>query len=138
MNTQVSVAIHILSLLSIEEEPISSKLIAGSINSNPTLVRKICKYLKDGQLIESQQGKAGYKLSKPASEITLGAVYQLIQEEDHFAKIHQDTNPDCIVGRNIQSALNDVYSKVDLKIVEELNQTTLEALATQMTQPVMS
>lgn len=132
MNTQISVAIHILSLISIEETPISSKMIAGSINSNPTLVRKICKYLKNGQLIESQQGKSGYKLSKPASEITLGAVYLLIHEEDHFAKIHQGTNPDCVVGRNIQAALDDVYSKVDLKIVETLNRTTLEDLTTQM------
>ncbi|MGK9044242.1 Rrf2 family transcriptional regulator [Mammaliicoccus vitulinus] len=132
MNTQISVAIHILSLLSINEEPISSKFIAGSINSNPTLVRKICKYLRNGNLIESQQGKSGYKLSKTADQITLGDVYRLIQEEDHFAKIHQDTNPDCVIGKNIQTALDEIYTNVDLKIIEELNTTTVKDLAKKM------
>nr|WP_263314180.1 Rrf2 family transcriptional regulator [Mammaliicoccus sp. Marseille-Q6498] len=132
MNTQISVAIHILSLLSINEEPLSSKFLAGSINSNPTLVRKICKYLRNGHLIESQQGKSGYKLSIPANQISLGDVYRLIQEEEHFAKIHQDTNPECVIGKNIQSALNGIYTNVDLKIIEELNQTTIEDLATEM------
>ncbi|MEB7657734.1 Rrf2 family transcriptional regulator [Mammaliicoccus vitulinus] len=132
MNTQISVAIHILSLLSINEEPISSKFIASSINSNPTLVRKICKYLRNGNLIESQQGKSGYKLSKAADQIALGDVYRLIQEEDHFAKIHQDTNPDCVIGKNIQTALDEIYTNVDLKIIEELNTTTVKYLAMKM------
>lgn len=132
MNTQISVAIHILSLLSINEEPISSKFIASSINSNPTLVRKICKYLRNGNLIESQQGKSGYKLSKTADQIALGDVYRLIQEEDHFAKIHQDTNPDCVIGKNIQTALDEIYTNVDLKIIEELNTTTVKDLAMKM------
>lgn len=133
MNTQISVAIHILSLLSINDEPISSKYIASSINSNPTLVRKICKFLKNGNLIDSQQGKSGYKLSKSADQIALGDVYHLIKEEEHFAKIHQDTNPDCLIGKNIQTALDEIYTEVDLKIIEELNKTTIKDLATKMT-----
>lgn len=133
MNTQISVAIHILSLLSINDEPISSKYIASSINSNPTLVRKICKFLKNGNLIDSQQGKSGYKLSKSAYQIALGDVYHLIQEEEHFAKIHQDTNPDCLIGKNIQTALDEIYTEVDLKIIEELNKTTIKDLVTKMT-----
>lgn len=132
MNTQISVGIHILSLLAINEEPLSSKYLASSINSNPTLVRKICKYLRNGKLIESQQGKSGYQLSKPANKITLGDVYQLIQEEEHFLKIHQDTNPKCIVGKNIQSTLDNIYSEVDSKIIKELDQTTIEDLSKQI------
>ena len=41
MNTQFSVAIHILTLLATEQEPVSSQYIASSINSNATLVRKM-------------------------------------------------------------------------------------------------
>ncbi|PTJ89334.1 transcriptional regulator, partial [Mammaliicoccus sciuri] len=59
-------------------------------------------------------------------------VYRLIQEEDHFAKIHQDTNPDCVIGKNIQTALDEIYTNVDLKIIEELNTTTVKDLAMKM------
>lgn len=136
VNTQISVAIHILSLLSVNKEPISSKFIAGSINSNPTLVRKICKYLRNGNLIESQQGKSGYRLAQSAEQILLGEVYKLIQDEEHFAKIHQDTNPDCIIGQNIQSALDDVYTQVDQQIIDTLNQTSILDLTSKMTDTV--
>ena len=76
MNSQFSIAVHILSLLSLEEDPVSSQYIASSVNSNPSLVRKICRYLKNGQFITSTQGVTGYKLTQSASQILLGEVFR--------------------------------------------------------------
>lgn len=129
LNTQFSVSIHILSLLAIEKEAVSSQYIADSINSNATLVRKICRYLKNGHFIHSSQGKAGYNLSIPATEIKLGDLYQLIfSETAHFAKIHNDTNPNCYVGKNISHALDEIYNEVDHAIVNQLNIYTIQSV----------
>ena len=126
MNTQFSVAIHILVLLAAEKEPSSSQYIASSVNSNATLVRKICRYLKDGHFIKSSQGVAGYSLNTRASEINLGAVYQYIfNAETHFAKIHQDTNPNFPIGHNITHVLDDIYQEVDQAIIDKLSNYTI-------------
>lgn len=127
MNTQFSVAIHILTLLATEQEPVSSQYIAASINSNATLVRKICRYLKEGNLISSNQGVSGYSLKQPETSILLGQVFQIIfNQETHFAKIHGNTNPDCYVGKNISSALDSIYSEVDQAILKQLNNYSIQ------------
>lgn len=126
MNSQFSIAIHILSLLSLEHEPISSQYIASSVNSNPSLVRKICRYLKDGEFITSTQGVAGYSLNKPADTIYLGDVFRYTTNIDsHFVKIHEDINTHCPVGKNITPALNDIYNEVDSSIINKLNSYTI-------------
>ena len=129
MNTQFSVAIHILVLLATEKEPSSSQYIASSVNSNATLVRKICRFLKDGHFIKSSQGVAGYSLNLPADEINLSAVYQhIFATATHFAKIHQDTNPSCPVGNNITHILDDIYQEVDQTIINKLSHYTIASI----------
>ena len=129
MNTQFSVSIHILTLLATEKEPVSSQYIADSINSNATLVRKICRYLRDGHYIQSSQGISGYSLSSSANEIHLGDLYQLIFSETmHFAKIHKATNQHCHVGKNISHALDEIYSEVDTTIINKLNTYTIQSV----------
>ena len=129
MNTQFSVSIHILSLLAIKNEPVSSQYIADSINSNATLVRKLCRYLRDGNFIQSSQGIAGYSLSCSSNDIKLGDLYKLIfADTTHFAKIHGHTNTDCPVGKNITPALDEIYSDVDETIINKLNAYTIKSV----------
>ncbi|PHK49597.1 Rrf2 family transcriptional regulator [Staphylococcus edaphicus] len=129
MNTQFSVSIHILTLLSTEQEPVSSQYIADSINSNATLVRKLCRYLKEGRYIQSSQGISGYSLSCAANEIKLGQLYQLVFSDSmHFAKIHKDTNQHCHVGKNISHALDDIYTEIDDTIINKLNTYTIQSV----------
>jgi len=127
LNTQFSVSIHILSLLAMEKEPISSQYIASSINSNATLVRKLCRSLKKGNYIQSSQGISGYSLSCKVDDIALGNLYELIfSEMSHFAKIHTNTNTNCPVGKNISHALDAIYSDVDKTIINKLNTYTIK------------
>jgi DNA-binding IscR family transcriptional regulator len=127
MNSQFSIAVHILSLLSLEHQPVSSQYIASSVNSNPSLVRKICRYLKNGDFITSTQGVTGYKLTQSASHILLGEVFRYTTDiASHFVKIHEDTNTHCPVGKNITPALNDIYTEVDTSIINKLNNYTIE------------
>jgi len=127
LNTQFSVSIHILTLLATEKEPVSSQYIADSINSNATLVRKLCRYLRNGHLIQSSQGISGYRLARPASEINLSDIYQLIfAETSHFAKIHKDPNPQCYVGKHISHTLDGIFNEVDETVINKLNTYTIQ------------
>jgi DNA-binding IscR family transcriptional regulator len=72
MNARFQIAIHILTLLDYEQGTlVSSDYIAGSLNTNPALVRKEISNLRNHGLIESKEGKGGgYTLGKPATQIT--------------------------------------------------------------------
>lgn len=104
---RLSDAVHILTYIGaseIVEDDLSSRAIAGSINSNPSLVRRLMSTLKNAGLITSEPGRAAVSLSKPTNEITLLDVYKAIEEPDLF-HVDEETNQQCPIGANIQSAL---------------------------------
>ena len=58
-NSRFTVATHILALLMLTEErrpgePAKSHIMAGSINTNPIVVRRILKQLRDAGLVEGR------------------------------------------------------------------------------------
>jgi DNA-binding IscR family transcriptional regulator len=78
MNSRFAVATHILTLLEQSRgEPVTSEYIAGSVNTNPSLVRRLLGVLAKAGLTTSQMGTGGGALlARPASRITLGAVLE--------------------------------------------------------------
>jgi DNA-binding IscR family transcriptional regulator len=128
ISSRFSVAIHILTLVHMNEGNVTSDYIAASVNTNPAVIRKIMSMLSKAQLIASRQGITGIKLLRPISEITFLDVYnavELPESKDLFA-IHQDTNLQCPVGRNIQSALLTPLKEAQLQMERMLSQTTVE------------
>jgi len=65
ISSRFSVAIHILSLLEISKDEIcTSEYIAGSVNTNPVVIRRIMGMLSKAGLVEVRTGVAGAKLSR--------------------------------------------------------------------------
>ncbi|PAK98988.1 Rrf2 family transcriptional regulator, partial [Peribacillus simplex] len=89
ISSRFTVGVHILALIELNKEGISSsEFLAGSVNTNPTLIRKIMGMLKKAGLIEVQPGIAGAKLAKEHSYITLLNVYKavdVVQEKELFS-----------------------------------------------------
>ena len=100
------IATHTLALLANGGgEPITSEWIAGSVNTNPVVIRRILSMLAKAGLIATQEGaKGGARPARPAADIDLLAVYRAVEEGDLFASHPQPPNPDCPVGCNIQAA----------------------------------
>jgi DNA-binding IscR family transcriptional regulator len=106
----------------------SSDFLAGSVNTNPTLIRKIIGMLKKAGLVEVKPGIAGAKLAKELSSITLLDVYKavdVVQEKELFS-VHENPHPDCPVGRNIQDSINPILSAAQLAIEKVLGNVTIE------------
>jgi len=124
-NVQFATAIHILTLLATTEEHLSSAYIAGSININPAMVRKSLSVLSSQGLVETREGKGGgASLAKPADQILLSAVYAVINTAPLLGKTNQP-NPDCLVGRQINSHLLDLYREADQALINKLGTITL-------------
>jgi Rrf2 family protein len=121
------IATHTLALLAYGDgEPITSEWIAGSVNTNPVVIRRILAMLAKAGLVASQEGaKGGTRLAKPANEINLLAVYRAVEEGDLFASHPQPPNPDCPVGCNIQTTLAPTLDAAEEAMAKSLAKTTV-------------
>ncbi|MFD2307149.1 Rrf2 family transcriptional regulator [Enterococcus termitis] len=126
MSTKLSVAIHILSLIEIgPPDQVNSELIAASVNTNPVVVRRLMSKLKKAGLIHTSRGATQTYLLKKPEEISLYDIYEAVELEKEVFNIHQNPNPNCLVGANIQAALEEQYSKVQDRMETELKEIPL-------------
>ena len=128
MDTKFSVALHILTMISERKETLSSQALAESVGTNASYIRKVIALLKNAGLIQSQQGKTGYQLSKSPKDITLLNIYFATQEVNHISlfPVHQNSNPDCPVGKHIQAAVSPLFANAESQLEKELAHQTLE------------
>ncbi|RKP52165.1 Rrf2 family transcriptional regulator [Trinickia fusca] len=129
MNTssRFAYAIHVLALLSLQEGvPLSSDMIAGSVNTNPALIRRLLSMLAQAGLTTAQLGAGGGALlAREPKDITLADVYHAVEEAQLFG-LHRDTpNPACLVGRHIQEVLVDIVDDAQRAMVASLAARTL-------------
>lgn len=127
VSTKLSVAVHILTLIgSKEATQVNSEYIAGSIHTNPVVVRRYMSALKKAGLIESSRGATKTSLTREPSQISLYDVYHALALKNDLFNIHQDTNIECLIGKNIQTALEREYRKIQEQMEEDLKQVTLQ------------
>jgi Rrf2 family protein len=127
MNSRFAVAVHILTLIAAGEgEPVSSEYIAGSVNTNPVVIRRLLALLRRAKLVRSQGGPGGgWQLVVPPGRITLRDVYRAVESGPLFP-LHAGTpNARCPVGRTIQAAVSGHYEEAQLAIEKDLARTTI-------------
>ena len=131
-NLRFATAIHILVLADkFKNEIITSDFIAGSINVNPVVVRREIKLLREAGFIDSKKGKeGGCFLIKNASDILLGDVYKLVNQENVFGKMNH-TNPECPIGKAMNQNLETLFSNTENQLIKTLNNQTLRQFSDQ-------
>lgn len=128
------IATHTLALLAHgDDEAVTSEWIAGSVNTNPVVIRRILAMLAKAGLVTTQEGaKGGARLARPAKEIDLLAVYWAVEEGDLFASHPQPPNPECPVGCNIQAALAPTLEAAEDAMEKSLAKTTVADVVRQV------
>lgn len=127
INSRLAVAIHILVLIaSNSRETASSEWIAGSVNTNPVVVRRIIGMLKKAGLLEAGAGKIGAELTKKPEDISLLEIFKAVEPKDELFAIHNKPNPDCPVGKNIQTTLDTSFERVQSAMEQELENQSLK------------
>ncbi|WML44836.1 Rrf2 family transcriptional regulator [Neobacillus sp. PS3-40] len=129
ISSRFAVGIHILALIELNKDGTSSsEFLASSVNTNPAVIRKLMGMLKKAGLVEVHPGIAGAKLAKELSDITLIDVYKavnVVQDKELFS-VHDNPNPECPVGRNIQNTIEPLFTAAQLAMEEVLGSVTLK------------
>ncbi|MFC0211395.1 Rrf2 family transcriptional regulator [Paenibacillus chartarius] len=130
ISTRFSIAVHILSLIAVSPDDCTGDFIAGSVNTNPVIIRRIMGMLKKAGFVEVRPGVGGASLLKSPEHITLLDIYRAVQviEENQLFRLHENPNPQCLVGRNIEQSLQSELMEAQSAMETKLQQTTLSQL----------
>ena len=129
ISSRFTIALHIFTCVDVfkDDYKVTSDFLAGSIGTNPVIIRKILTQLKNAGLIEVARGTGGIELTKELSEITFYDVYEAIEPVDggDLFRFHEAPNPNCPVGRNIHALLDDKLKDIQNAMEEKMRQYTL-------------
>jgi Rrf2 family protein len=135
ISSRFSVAVHVLTLLAVTPtgELLTSDRMAGSVNTNPVIIRRILGQLKKAGLVEVRAAAGGTYLRRASADITLLDVYRAVEVvEGNLFSVHDKPNPKCPVGRNIQAALDDTLRRAQAALEQQLASVSIAQVATGM------
>ncbi|MEL6807146.1 MAG: Rrf2 family transcriptional regulator [Pseudomonadota bacterium] len=127
-NSRLSLALHTLSHMAGEPHRVrTSADIADHAGTNPVVVRRVLGKLREAGLLSSEKGHAGgWRLAKPADNITLADVY-LALDERLVSGSSSDVEPTlCSVETGLQKRVADVLNDIELSLVERLRETSIK------------
>jgi DNA-binding IscR family transcriptional regulator len=136
ISSRFSIAVHILSLVSLSPSPCTSDFIAGSVNTNPVIIRRIIGSLKKAGLVQVKAGTGGTYLCKELGDISLLDVYRAVEvvEKGDLFNFHEHPNPDCPVGANIEHVLRTAMLEAQAALEHKLAQVTLKQLVIELSE----
>lgn len=131
MNNHFVVASHILAGLSLlDDRPITSEVLAESLNTNATFVRRILGELRDAGLVTSQRGpRGGFSLAREPEQISLFEVYLALEGDPLLDLPDHDPDPLCPIGNNVLPAMKEAFAPVEKALQEALAEISVKQIA---------
>jgi Rrf2 family transcriptional repressor of oqxAB len=125
-----SMSVHALALLAQHKDGYSSSYIAGSVNTHAVFLRRVLKRLVEVGLIETREGRdGGYRLTKPAEEITLAEIYKSMNMDRALAPSPAEPNPACPVGSGMPAVFSSIADEAEDAILQVLSRYTIADVA---------
>ena len=114
-SARLSTSVHILLAIYHFEnkEKVTSTFLANSIQTNPVIVRNLLGKLQKAELVKVEAGVGGAHLTKSPQELTFWDIFQAVEDKNKpIFKANDDTNPNCPVGRVVNSVLQPRIDEV--------------------------
>jgi Rrf2 family protein len=123
-------AVHVLTVLAYKEgDRVNSGFLAGSVNTNPVIIRRLLLALQRAKLVETSKGAgAGSRLSRSPARINLADIYRAVEAAEPFPTPSRKPNSNCPVGTCMRAALEEIFASAQTALERELARTTLAGL----------
>lgn len=133
-NSRFAVSVHILAYLAYRPgAAVPSAEIAGSVDTNPVVIRRLLSALVKSRLVTAQKGATGgFALATTPSKISLLDIYHAVEPHPTHGLAHFAPNPKCPVGAKIQSILEAAFVKAQASMEAELARVTLAHIHEQL------
>ncbi len=131
-------AVHVLAVLAYKEgDRVTSAYLAGSVNTNPVIVRRLLLSLQKARLVETCKGAgAGSRLSRSPRRINLAeASIRSVEDTESFATPARKPNAACPVGHCMVEALSKLFASAQSAMERDLAKTTLADVIDKVQEP---
>ncbi len=122
-----AMAVHVLAVLAYKEgDRVTSARLAGSVNTNPVIVRRLLLALQKARLVDTCKGAgSGSRLSRSPRRINLAEIYRAVEAAEPFATPARKPNAACPVGHCIRETLQQVFDSAERALERDLEKTSL-------------
>jgi Rrf2 family protein len=132
-NKQFAIAVHIMAVLGCrgslcqdENAPVTSSLLAASVNATPSFVRRVLAVLARAGLVKTVRGASGScSLQKPPEEISLLDIYRAVDAPKVFALHCYPPEERCSVSCRMNKVMSDLLDEAQTGMEQSLGERTL-------------
>lgn len=129
-SVQFALATHIMAVLGFSYgTELTTAALAGSVNAEPTFVRKSVSKLVKAGLVKATRGKLGAcTLARPPEEITLWDIYVASEAPAPVAGHLYPVEESCPISMNFKGCMSLIQCAVQESLEVALSKTTLASL----------
>ena len=136
ISSRFTIALHIFACVDTFKgtHKITSDFLSQSINVNPVIIRNILTQLKNAGLVTVARGTGGVDTTRALSEISFYDVYLAIEpvENGELFHFHESPNPNCPVGRNIHTLLDQKLYLIQAAMENDIKKYSIADLKTEL------
>lgn len=127
INNSFSATLHILLHMEQADKPMTSEQMAAFIEGNPAFIRKLLAGLRESQIVCAIKGHhGGWRLCRPANEVTLHDIYVALGEPALFALGNRSENPACLVEQGVNRMMSSTLADAETLILARFKGLTLQ------------
>lgn len=129
-DTRLARMLHVLVHMHLLGGTETSQTIAKMLNTNPVVVRRTMGLLRERGLVTSTGGRSGgWKLGKPAGEITVEHVHEALMDGSPFSFGLSKDHPSCPVERSVNHLLQHAMKKAEATLLEQFSRVSIADFA---------
>jgi len=129
-DSRLSGVLHVLLHMAELKGPVTSETLAGAMQTNPVVVRRIMAGLREAGFVNSEKGHGGgWTIVRDLNTITLRDVYLALGEPALFAMGNRTESPGCLVEQAVNATLDDAFRDAEALLLERFGAVTLAQLS---------
>lgn len=127
IDQRFAASVHIMTLLAAHSNELqTSEFLAGSIRTNPAVVRRLLAKMVEAKLIDSFKGKSGgVRLAKTPNQITLKDVYKAVSDKNLLNCRDINPNKACKVSCSMKEIFQGVSEGLEAHSMAYLSKIRL-------------
>lgn len=130
-SSRLSVALHALVHLTKQpEEPITSTVLSHCLLTNPVVVRRVLGELREAGIVAASKGHdGGWRLLRPADQISLKAIYAAMGESLFIRQQSDPGDRQCPIVRTVDRVMGDFLADAEALLAARLERVSLADIA---------
>lgn len=109
--------------------PMTSEVLAGSMDTNPVVIRRILAGLREHGYVASGKGHGGgWTLACDLSKVTLRDVYLALGAPELLAIGNRTDAPGCLVEQAVNARLSKAFDDAEARLLDGFGEVTLAML----------